>query len=285
LRVKRLNLLRALTVGALLLPSVVGLDPAHAAGRQVITGDVVLTTDNATYSGFDVRGNVQVRARNVTIKDSIIRGSRTSCTKNSALLFVNVAANPRASLRVSNTEIAPTYPSACIDGMWLTNTVADRVNVHGTNDGIKAFDDVTITNSWIHDLDHSPVDPNQDGGPSHNDAIQSYAGNRNVTIRGNALDLTDRDNAAIMINQMPGRPVSNLVIADNRIRGGQVNINLASGYPTTGELMDGGVAITGNVFGSSEFNVPVKRDKWVTIDVFSGNTRLSGASVSRPAAG
>ncbi|HEY1485163.1 MAG TPA: right-handed parallel beta-helix repeat-containing protein, partial [Micromonosporaceae bacterium] len=116
---------------------------------KVVTGDQVYATPNMVVSGVDVHGFVQITAKHVTIKDSIIRGGpNPRC--NSAVVWIR--ADDGASATIEDSEIDPTHPSPCLDGIWATNATLRRMNIHGAVDGVKAYDHVTVEDSYIHDL-------------------------------------------------------------------------------------------------------------------------------------
>jgi hypothetical protein len=73
--------------------------------------------------------------------------------------------------------------------MWLTNTNVYRAHVHGGVDGIKTFGNVLIEDSYIHGMQWFRNDPNQGGGETHNDGVQSWNGPPNTTLRHNKIDM------------------------------------------------------------------------------------------------
>jgi hypothetical protein len=217
----------------------------------IVNGDQVYSTANQVISGLDIRGYVQITGKNVTIKNSIIRGGVKSCTsasaQNSAPLWVR--ADTAASAIIQDVEISPSNATACMDGIWASNSTLSRVNVHGAVDGIKAYDNLTIQDSYIHDLAHFASDPNQGGGETHNDGIQSYECNANVKVLHNNIDLstTTGGNAAYQITQDGGKACSGIVISDNWLNGGGCTLNIAHKVLTSLT----GVSVTGNRFGRS----------------------------------
>jgi len=102
-----------------------------------------------------------------------------------------------------------------------TGTVR-HADIHTATDGIRVqADDVTIENSYIHDLRRV------EGG--HHDSIQIRSGN-NVTIRGNTLlpyvaSTGDPMNAAIQVGSVTKGPLVNLVVERNFMDGGNYTIN------------------------------------------------------------
>jgi hypothetical protein len=70
-------------------------------------------------------------------------------------------------------------------------------------------------------------------GPTHNDAVQPYEGNRNVLLRHNTLALSNKDNAAYQVTQDRGKPSQSLRIENNWLDGGGCTLNFShKGGPT-----------------------------------------------------
>jgi hypothetical protein len=240
------------------------------AGTRLTTvnGNQVYSTDNQVISGLDIHGFVEITARHVTIKNSIIRGGpNPKC--NSAVLYVSQDFHSDASATVQDSEISPSYPSPCLDGMWLVNTTLTRMNIHGAVDGLKAFDNVTVQDSWVHDLSWFASDPNQGGGATHNDAVQTYEGNKHITLRHNNLTLNANANAAYMVSQDLGKVVTDIHITDNWLDGGGCTLNFAHG---TGPTPMTGIYITNNRFGRhSTFGCPILVSTKTVLSQNSGN--------------
>ena len=219
----------------------------------VVNGNQTYSQDNQVISGLDIHGDVQVTGKNVTIKNSIIRGSNNPCRvgtngdDNTALVWVR--ADYSASLTFQDSELSPSYPTACVDGMWAVNTTVLRSNIHSTADGIKAHDSTTVQDSYIHDLTLFPFDPNQ--GPTggdgvHNDAIQSYDGNKHIFIIHNNLAMTADDNSDYQLTQDLGKQATDIHIENNWLYGGGCSLNLShKGGPTPMT----GIYILNNRFG------------------------------------
>lgn len=231
---------------------------------KVVTGDQTFAKPNQVISGLDIRGFVRITAKNVTLKNSIVRG-RADVRCNSALIHVE----DNASATISDVELAPVQPHPCLDGVWATNTVLRRVNIHDVVDGVKAFDNVVVEHSYIHDLSWFASDPNQGGGPTHNDAVQTYEGNSNITLRYNALDVGRRANAAYQVTQDRGQRATNLRIEYNWLDGGQCTLNFShKGGPTPMT----GIYVIGNRFGrNSVHDCPILISTQTVLTEVSGN--------------
>ena len=203
----------------------------------VHNGDLTITQAGTVIDGLDIRGMVKVEAPNVTIMNSIVRGRALN---GPMALIGNLGGY--SNLRIVDTELFPSTPSADVQGIYGYNFEATRLNIHGVVDGIHLTGgNVSISDSWVHDNLHYLRDPNHGGTPSHDDSIQIQAGS-NIRIDGNRL--TDAWNASVQVTQDRG-DVSNLTITNNIADGGGCSINLAE--KAYGPLR--GVVISDNTFG------------------------------------
>jgi hypothetical protein len=210
---------------------------------RVVSGDQVFTKANQVISGLDIRGYVRIRANGVTLKNSIVRGGAPRC--NAAVIFVERG----YSATIQDTEVNPTQPNACLDGIWAEDSTLLRLDIQRVVDGVKAFDGVTLKDSYIHNLSRFASDPNQGGGPTHNDAVQTYEGNQNIWIVHNNLALTSEDNAAYQVTQDGGKVAKGLHIVDNWLDGGGCTLNFShKGGPAMS-----GIEVVNNRFGRNMF--------------------------------
>jgi hypothetical protein len=235
--------------------------PAGTA-LKVINGDQTYGTNGQVITGLDIHGFVHITGQNVTIKNSIIRGGpNPKC--NSSVLWIDDG----GSATIEDSEISPSSPSPCLDGVWATNATLLRMNIHGAVDGVKAYDDVTMQDSWVHDLSWFASDPNQGGGETHNDDVQTYEGNVNITLKHNTMSPGKGGNAAYQVTQDGGKKATNLRIEDNWLDGGGCTLNFShKGGPTPMT----GIYVTGNRFGrGSSYQCPI---------LLSTQTKLSGNS-------
>jgi hypothetical protein len=232
----------------------------------VVVGDQAYDTPNQVISGLDIHGFVQIRAKNVTIKNSIIRGgSNPPC--NSAVVWIR--ADSSASATIEDTEIAPSHPSPCLDGVWATNAKLIRMNIHGAVDGVKAYDNVTLEDSYVHDLSWFASDPNQGGGATHNDDVQTYEGNEHIVLRHNTMSPGPKGNAAYQVTQDGGKVSTDLHIEDNWLDGGGCTLNFShKGGPTPMT----GIYVIGNRFGRhSVFACPILLSTQTFLSADTGN--------------
>lgn len=220
----------------------------------VVTQDVVVTQDGTTIDAQDIKGFLTIKASHVRVTRSIVRGHATAAT--TAIIRIDSGTD----IVIEDTEIAAAEPSVDVDGLSGGHVIARRLNVHGGVDGMKLGDDARVECSWIHGLVSFPSDPNQGGGPTHNDAIQILAG-KNITILGSRLEATKDQNAAVQITQDFGA-VSGVLLEANYADGGGCTFNLSHKGGTS-------LAVTtrNNRFGrSSFFDCPILKSTKTTLD-------------------
>ena len=192
--------------------------PAGTTLRQH-RGNLTITTPGATYDRLDIHGFVNVKAPNVKITRSIIRGGRAT---HSIGLVTNTTATA-TGLVIEDSEIVPEHPSVWLDGVKGANFTLRRVDVRGTVDNVKVHgDNVVIENSWLHDSRYYSRDPHHRDG-SHNDGVQVLGG-RNIRIRNNTI--TGARNAALQVTQ-DFSATTDVQFTGNYADGGGCTVNLA----------------------------------------------------------
>lgn len=205
-------------------------------------GNLVITTPGTVIDSMDIRGFVDVKAANVTIKNSIIRGGDT--TYGRGLVAVGSSAY---SLTIVDSELVPTTPSPNIDGIRGMNFTALRVNIHDVVDSVHIRgNNVRVESSWLHDNKHYDQDPNWNGNPSHDDSIQVQIGS-NITVVGN--DISGARNTGLIVTQDTG-VVSNVTVSQNWLDGGGCTINFVQ--KTFGPIQ--GLNVADNTFGRTTKN-------------------------------
>ncbi|WP_327005620.1 hypothetical protein OHA72_63490 [Dactylosporangium sp. NBC_01737] len=237
----------------------------------VLNGDQTLATDNAVVANADIRGYVRITGKNVTLRNSIVRGGAARCS--AAVVQVE------GSAVIEDVEIAPASPNACLDGVWAAATTLTRVNIHGTVDGVKAGNDVTVQDSWIHDLTfYRSGAPG--GGETVNDAVDTR-GKRRITLRHNVLYPGANANAAYQVTQEGGAS-GDIRVESNWLDGGHCVLNFAhrGGGPTPMT----GIAVVNNRFGrNSMFVCPILISTQTSLSANSGNVwDDTGAAIPAP---
>ncbi|MEV4515878.1 hypothetical protein AB0K00_43845 [Dactylosporangium sp. NPDC049525] len=237
----------------------------------VLDGDQTLSTDNAVVANADIRGYVRITGKNVTLRNSIVRGGAARCS--AAVIQVE------GSAVIEDVEIAPANPNACLDGVWAAATTLSRVNIHGTVDGVKAGNDVIVQDSWIHDLTYYRTGA-PGGGETINDAVDTR-GKRRITLRHNVLYPGADANAAYQVTQEGGAS-GDIRVENNWLDGGHCVLNFAhrGGGPTPMT----GIAVVNNRFGRhSMFVCPILISTQSTLSASSGNVwDDTGAAIPPP---
>ena len=171
------------------------------AGTTLTSVDsLTVNTNNAVVNAISTTGCVVVRGYGVTIKNSKI--GCVVITESAA-----DPANPRATIQ--DTEIV------CPIGSWNTgirfsNFNAYRLNIHGCENGLDIGTNVTVKDSFIHDLAEGP--------DLHTDGIQSGDGSSS-TIQHNTIYAVNT--SAININSDARGPNSHdVLVQDNLLAGG-----------------------------------------------------------------
>jgi hypothetical protein len=244
----------------------------------VVNGNQEFSKDGQVVDGLDIHGFVQITGKNVTIRNSIVRGAPVP-QKNASVLWVR--RDTGASATIQDSEIAPAYTSPYLDGVWAINATMIRMNIHGAVDGVKAFDNVTLQDSWVHDLSWFASDPNQGGGETHNDTVQTYEGNRHIVLRHNTLYPGPKGNAAWQVTQDGGSVATDLHVENNWLDGGGCTLNFAhKGGPTPMT----GIYVVGNRFGRlSQFQCPILVSTQTVLSQNSGNVwDDSGQTIPKP---
>lgn len=191
-----------------------------ASGRTVTTAGTVL-------SNLDISGPITIAASGVRIQQSRIRG-----TSSYGVLVRS------GSVVIEDTEISG-FENAIAGDNWS----ATRVDIHSTyGDGVKFGSQVTLQDSWIHDLD---------GGPgAHSDGGQMQSGVTNLVVRHNTIDMSNSHpaNAALFLAPDLG-PSTNgpVTIADNWLDGGNYILFCVDGG--NGRYFVRNISITNNKFG------------------------------------
>jgi len=243
-----------MAVAVLLSASILAPAEASAAARPGATntgvpagtalkkhsGDLTINTPGKVISGLDVYGNVTVNAKNVTIKNTRIRGTAAKVQRD----LLRASGSNTAGLIVSDVTIKPDTPTVYQRiGIRLAgpSQTVQRVNVSGTVDGIRiSSSGITVANSYLHDFKHYSWDPEHSGG-SHDDAIQIEGGS-SLNIVGNSI--SGGKNAAIQAAQNLSA-LSKMQVKSNYINGGICAVNIAKKsrpYMT-------GMVVSGNRFG------------------------------------
>lgn len=179
------------------------------------SGSITVTQDGSVVEGLHVTGEIKIAANNVTIRNTLVRTDTPTYP-----IHVTDGVTGALIEHVEVDNMGSTGKGIYFDGGSGTVRYA---NIHSAEDGIRiSADDVTVEYSYIHDLFR------HEGG--HHDSIQIRRGD-DITLRGNNLQIyvastDDPMNAALQIGSLVGDdPISNLLVEDNLMNGGNFTIN------------------------------------------------------------
>lgn len=226
----------------------------------VVEGDLVVDTPNTVIDAQEIHGVVEIRAPGVVIRRSKLKGVRS---------FAGAYSGDAVVVEDSELDCGSEVGSTAIGD---TSFTVRRVNIHGCENGFDVDGDVTIEDSYIHDL--LPYDPETD---PHTDGIQITPVGHDIVIRHNTLFVPGGTSALISPNVSAG-VISNVLVQDNLVAGGAYTIycpqegsgddfRLIDNHfstvfsPKVGEYgpwtdCEGEVEVSGNVFHETGVAVP-----------------------------
>ena len=233
----------------------------------VHNGNLVITQPGTVIDGLDIRGFVSVKAKDVTIRNSIVRGVPT--TKAQGL----VTSESTGSLTIEDSELFNATPNWFVDGLRGQNITAKRLNIHDVIDTMHIYgNNVTLESSWLHDTLHYDNDPSHSDG-THDDNIQIVKGD-NLKFVGNRVE--GAYNAAMMFTQGSGI-VSNVTVDKNFFGGGSCTINIAE----SGKGAINGLSFTNNTFAkdSRKGCAAISPATTTAKSVFTNNLYTDGTAI------
>jgi hypothetical protein len=205
----------------------------------------------AVLDGLDVQGCLTVHAPGV-----VVRNSRITC-HDATLRAVSLVDAP--GFLMEDSEIVSDGSAEVAVG-WSGYTLR-RVDVHGTQDGPRLGDDVTVEDSYVHDLvRHDGV---------HTDAVQSTSG-ANVVVRHNTLDprqagSVDFMNSAVQLGTETGaQRLQDVLFEGNFFNGGSYSVNVKCSANVAGVVFRGNRYGHGNRYGAAvaPSAVTFEEDRW-----------------------
>ncbi|HET6953719.1 MAG TPA: hypothetical protein VFI47_25315 [Acidimicrobiales bacterium] len=150
--------------------------PAGWQPAAVHEGDLWVYEPGAVIEDMLVTGAIQVRAENVTIRRTRVKGIIWNQYSDSEQF---------GGLLIEDTEVGPDSGVMTDWGHGAVGTAgytARRVEIHNVTDGFRVSgDDILIEDSFV-------TLAVVDGECNHLDAVQGYGGGNNVVVRGNTLD-------------------------------------------------------------------------------------------------
>lgn len=205
------------------------------SGVQLTThnGDLTITQAGQVIDGLRITGEVNIRAHDVVIRNSEIRGR-----------VINESNGTRYRFTIEDSTVGPT--SGCSSwgngAVGISDYTARRVRISGFPDGFRvAGSNILIEDSLVTVCSANPAD--------HSDGIQAYGaeGGTNIVIRHNVIDQRSVTNGAatspIFIpndGERQGNQNLSVRVTDNVLAGGGYSLRVY------GELPFSAPAVTGN---------------------------------------
>lgn len=174
--------------------------PAGTA-LTVVNGDQTYRTAGQVISGLDIRGCVRIAAAGITI-----RNSRIACSGG---YVVDTEINGAPLVL---TDVTIDCGNSQGTGLGERNLIATRVNISRCVNGGDFDQQVTLTDSYIHDLTGA--------NGAHADGVQANANATGGTkLVHNTIDAAGSTTSAI-ITALPPPGTTNLTVERNLLRGG-----------------------------------------------------------------
>jgi hypothetical protein len=127
---------------------------------------MVITQPGTVVDSIDLDGCIFVKASNVTIKRSRIR---KSCVEGS----ISAQFGNFTNILIEDVEIDGLSQSIGDSGIGGANFTVNRANIHHVGSSIRAYGNVKVSDSYLHD--------NSYGGESHNSGISMRGDNIEAT--------------------------------------------------------------------------------------------------------
>ncbi|WP_162891296.1 hypothetical protein [Aeromicrobium sp. A1-2] len=174
------------------------------------SGSVNASKDGQVIDGLDIRGEINVTAKNVTIKNTRVTGGRGVGTADWVVIVRPGADN----LTIVDSEIMTPVGSqqdiACVFNIGDSKPTVKRVNIHACSAGVSSGGGL-VEDSYIHGMASVP-------GLSHDVGVASN-GSGGMTVRHNTIFNQYDQTAAVAFYQDFGTQKNNLV-EDNLLAGG-----------------------------------------------------------------
>ncbi|MET0931817.1 MAG: right-handed parallel beta-helix repeat-containing protein [Aeromicrobium sp.] len=174
------------------------------------SGSIDASEDGQVIDGLDVTGEINVTAKNVTIRNTRVTGGRGAGAADWVVILRPGADN----LTIEDSEIRTPEGSdqdiACIFNIGDSRPTITRVDIHACSAGVSSGGGL-VEDSYIHDMASVP-------GLSHVVGVASNGGG-GMTVRHNTIFNQYDQTAAIAFYQDFGTQKDNLV-EDNLLAGG-----------------------------------------------------------------
>jgi len=236
-------------------------------------GGFTASTAGAVYQNLEINGCVTLTsgANNVTFRNVLF--------KSSGCFWLLLNDNGATGLQVIDSEFDGLGNSSGDAAIAGGNYTLTRVNIHGTVDGGKLGDNVTIQDSYIHDLDIT--------NDSHNDGFQSL-GSNGVRIVHNTIIVKSGSTSAIILSTGSADAMRNITIDSNLLGGGAYTVY--GGYARGVDVLSrvSGIVISNNKFTTQIFSRSGAYGPLTSVDspvVVTGNVWADGPNAGKAVTG
>jgi hypothetical protein len=228
------------------------------------TGPTIITTAGTVIDSKTITSCLTIKADNVTIRNSLIRGN----------CFFNVLNEDSKNLVLTDVEIDGLNANPAGAGVGVSNYSCTRCDIHGTGDGAKMSSSTTIRDSFIHDLAF--------GNDSHNDGVQISDGST-IVLDHNSINPTATNATSAILIKADFGAIANVKVTNNLLAGGAWTVYAGDGFSCCPDAT--GVVISGNKFSTvvwpkgGYYGPITNTGSGVTV---SSNTWADGANVGKP---
>lgn len=229
------------------------------------TGPLTITTPGTVIDGKDVSGTLSIQADNVTITRSRVRG------------HINTGYGENTGILIQDVEVNPGNDNGSLSAIGNSGFTCIRCNVYNAGQGFNITSNVTIKDSYVHDLfgqgsSHNEPIVSNGGGPFtivHNELVGNFNSARtgggmsaslalygdfgqirDVLVQYNRFNLGNGGSYCVYAGSVPGKayPVaSNTRFLNNRF-GRALQPNCGQYGPVTAYSGANGNAWAGNVW-------------------------------------
>lgn len=224
------------------------LSTGPAGGLGTWTGSRTFTTAGQTVANTTINGCVEVRAANVTFRN--VQFNVGGC-------FWGIQ-NFSTGLQVIDSAIDCARTNG--NAIGSTNLALVRVEISRCENGLNVAGNVSVTDSWIHDMNGS-------AGGAHTDGAQFNQGASNIVFQHNTINVGPQNGAtSAIIAWNEGNPQNaNVTINNNLLAGGTYTLYCPRQNSTN-------FRVTNNRFGTHEFG---STDSCIPghVAAFTGNVR------------
>jgi hypothetical protein len=233
------------------------------------TGPTRITTPGTVIDGALITQPLVIvaGANNVTIRNSVIRASA---------FFLVLNDEGATNLKIIDSELDGQGNASGDSAVAGRNYTLTRVNIHGTVDGVKLGDNVTIEDSFIHDLAMF--------NDSHNDGMQSL-GSDNVVIRHNTVIVANGATSAIILSTGSASSMRNIVIDSNLLGGGAYTVYGGYQKGVDDQSRVSGIVISNNRITTSVYTRGGAYGPFTSVDspavTLTGNAWYDGAQAGK----